>query len=74
MGVEVGASAAAPDRAAPPREGMVWVPGGTFRMGSDHHYPEEAPAHPVQGRRILDRPAPGDQPRSSRRFVRRPAT
>ena len=26
---------------------MVWLPGGTFRMGSDHHYPEEAPAHPV---------------------------
>src|SRR5262249_44620466 len=26
---------------------MVWVPGGTFRMGSDHHYPEEAPSHRV---------------------------
>ena len=26
---------------------MAWVPGGTFHMGSDHHYPEEAPAHPV---------------------------
>jgi formylglycine-generating enzyme required for sulfatase activity len=26
---------------------MVWVPGGTFRMGSDEHYPEERPAHPV---------------------------
>jgi formylglycine-generating enzyme required for sulfatase activity len=24
---------------------MVWIPGGTFRMGSDGHYPEEAPAH-----------------------------
>lgn len=23
----------------------AFVPGGTFRMGSDHHYPEEAPAH-----------------------------
>ncbi|MBB3177216.1 formylglycine-generating enzyme required for sulfatase activity [Variovorax sp. Sphag1AA] len=27
--------------------GMVWVPGGTFLMGSDQHYPEEAPAHKV---------------------------
>ena len=28
----------------PPR-GMTWIPGGTFRMGSNDHYPEEAPAH-----------------------------
>lgn len=26
----------------------VVVPGGTFVMGSDHHYPEEAPARPVE--------------------------
>jgi formylglycine-generating enzyme len=26
---------------------LVWVPGGTFRMGSDDHYPEEAPTHRV---------------------------
>jgi formylglycine-generating enzyme len=26
---------------------MVWVPGGTFRMGSNDHYPEEAPVHRV---------------------------
>src|SRR5262245_12137516 len=28
--------------------GMVWIPGGDFLMGSDHHYPEEAPAHRVR--------------------------
>jgi formylglycine-generating enzyme required for sulfatase activity len=26
---------------------MVWIEGGSFLMGSDDHYPEEAPAHPV---------------------------
>jgi formylglycine-generating enzyme len=26
---------------------MMWIQGGTFLMGSDHHYPEEAPAHTV---------------------------
>jgi formylglycine-generating enzyme len=26
---------------------MVWIPGGTFRMGSDKHYAEEAPVHRV---------------------------
>ena len=27
--------------------GTEWIPGATFRMGSDEHYPEEAPAHSV---------------------------
>jgi formylglycine-generating enzyme required for sulfatase activity len=31
---------------APP-EGMARIAGGTFRMGSDAHYPEERPAHNV---------------------------
>ena len=35
---------------SPPAKGMVWVPGGAFLMGSDAHYPEEAPAHKVSVR------------------------
>lgn len=31
----------------PPAKDMVWIPGGTFTMGSNDYYPEEAPAHPV---------------------------
>jgi formylglycine-generating enzyme required for sulfatase activity len=30
-----------------PRTNLIWIPGGTFRMGSDRHYAEEAPAHQV---------------------------
>lgn len=30
-----------------PRSEMRFIPGSTFRMGSDNHYPEEAPAHTV---------------------------
>jgi formylglycine-generating enzyme len=31
----------------PEADGMVFVPGGTFSMGSDKHYAEEAPVHRV---------------------------
>ncbi|CAG2152267.1 formylglycine-generating enzyme family protein [Cupriavidus numazuensis] len=34
------------DAAAP--AGMVWIPGGDFRMGSDHHYADEGPTHTVR--------------------------
>jgi len=34
--------------APPSGRDMVWIPGGQFLMGSDHHYPEEAPAHRVK--------------------------
>ena len=36
-----------PSTGLPPQEGMVWIPGGTFQMGSDAHYKEEAPVHEV---------------------------
>ena len=34
-------------RVTPSAEDMVWIEGATYRMGSDSHYPEEAPAHRV---------------------------
>ncbi len=40
----------ATDRTEPPSrngEGMRWIPGGTFRMGSEDFYPEERPVHQV---------------------------
>ena len=38
---------ASPDRPKEATGDLIWIPGGTFRMGSDTHYPEEAPAHRV---------------------------
>lgn len=45
MGVNAIASVEPLEQSAPLN--MVWVPGGTFHMGSDRHYPEEAPVHRV---------------------------
>jgi len=41
---------ATPSAVKPPTRGadMVFIPGGTFRMGSDQHYREEAPVHRVK--------------------------
>jgi sulfatase modifying factor 1 len=37
----------APDVQSPPYPNMVWIPGGTFLMGSEEFYPEERPIHEV---------------------------
>jgi sulfatase modifying factor 1 len=37
---------------------MVWIEGGEFRMGSDAHYPEEAPAHRVRVNGFFIDPCP----------------
>src|SRR5262245_15281172 len=42
-----GRSAVAGAAAALPARDLVWIEGGTFRMGSDRHYPEERPVQDV---------------------------
>jgi formylglycine-generating enzyme required for sulfatase activity len=37
-----------PAAQAPPFPQMKHVPGGTYRLGSESHYPEEAPVHAVE--------------------------
>ncbi len=61
------ARAEAPVRA--PEADMVWVEGGTFRMGSDSHYKEEAPAHRVTVDGFWIDPTPVTN-RQFREFVR----
>jgi sulfatase modifying factor 1 len=55
--------------AAPPFKGMVWVPGGTFLMGSEDFYPEERPVHraSVSGFWMDERPVTVSE---FRRFVK----
>src|SRR3954452_13029160 len=57
--------------AAAVREGMARIPAGSFLMGSDDFYPEEAPARGVEleGVWIDDRPVPVPD---SRRSVKAP--
>jgi formylglycine-generating enzyme len=38
----------APDQGRAPGEDMVWVPGGSFLMGSEDFYPEERPVREVE--------------------------
>ena len=44
---EVRPSHGGPDSGSPLSDDMVRIPGGTFTMGSDRHYPEEGPTHKV---------------------------
>ncbi len=46
-----------------PADSMVWIPGGRFLMGSNDHYPEEAPVHPRERGRLLDGSSHGHQRR-----------
>ena len=41
-------SHAAPPRSSPSRLGMVWIPGGKVRMGSDHIYSGERPVREMR--------------------------
>ena len=41
------ADVVSPAAGQPPSPNMIWIPAGTFRMGSDKHYAEEAPVHRV---------------------------
>ena len=38
----------APDQGRAPTEEMVWVPGGSFLMGSEDFYPEERPVREIE--------------------------
>ncbi len=59
------------ERSATTLQDMIVIPGGTFRMGSDNHYPEEAPAHRVTVDAFLDGPHTGDEQPAVRRIRQR---
>jgi formylglycine-generating enzyme required for sulfatase activity len=52
MGESVVALVDRPEQSA--STNMIWIPGATFRMGSDRHYPEEAPVSSRHCGRLLD--------------------
>ena len=49
------------ERSVAGRDGMVLIPGGTFRMGSDRHYLEEAPVGAPKACRIPEHPRGGPE-------------
>jgi hypothetical protein len=51
-------------------DGMAQIPGGTFRMGSDVHYPEERPAHSVTVDDFGSTATPSPMPTSPRSSLR----
>lgn len=61
-GSDPGSVTPAPGPVSPSAFAMVWIPGGTFRMGSDDFYPEERPVHrvAVDGFRMDVRPVTND--------------
>ena len=61
-------AAAVRSRREPSDPAMIWIAGGTFRMGSDQHYPEESPIHRVTVDGFWIDPTPVTN-RDFRRFV-----
>jgi len=68
MGVAAKRRAQAKAEGSGQADAMVFIEGGTFRMGSDKHYPEEAPAHQVTVGGFFIDPTPVTN-RDFRKFV-----
>jgi formylglycine-generating enzyme len=68
MGVAARRRAQAKAEASREADAMIFIEGGTFRMGSDQHYPEEAPAHNVTVNGFSIDPTPVTN-RDFRKFV-----
>jgi formylglycine-generating enzyme required for sulfatase activity len=68
MGVAAKRRAQAKAEGSGQADAMVFIEGGTFRMGSDKHYPEEAPAHQITVGGFFIDPTPVTN-RDFRKFV-----